>query len=74
MTFAYLHGGTMILAWMVLGTLSLISARSRTKNKMWFPQHWIISTGTLVLSLIGLLFALRQKNVSERAVAQEKCC
>jgi protein-S-isoprenylcysteine O-methyltransferase Ste14 len=63
MTFAYLHGATMIAAWMVLGTLSLITARSRAKNQWWFPQHWIISAGTLLLSLIGLLFALRQKNV-----------
>ncbi len=67
MTFAFLHGATMIAAWMVLGTLSLISARSRARNKQWFPQHWILSTGMLTLSLIGLLFALRQKNVRSRA-------
>ncbi len=64
-TYGFLHGACMMLAWMVLGTLSLITARRRKLrgNKAWFTQHWLISGGTLVLSVVGLLFGFAQKNV-----------
>ena len=60
--FAYLHGLAMFLAWGVLGTVSIVSARRRTKTDKWFPWHWVVALCTVILSVAGLVFAIGGKN------------
>ena len=52
----------MVFAWVVLGGLSLVTARRRRLRRAswWFVQHWVISAGVLVFSLAGVLFAVAQ--------------